>query len=802
MPATELLDQLPASVLEAIRGSDDSGEQEFTEKQLDTVATLLVGTRKKYRDFRAQSGMEDIMLRCEEHYIGMDDGNRHEFKGQRFQVPPVPDAPLVLESGQQKKDEQPRCTLYVRLTARYVDAGAAKVQEIVIAPDEKSFSYDPTPIPSLMEKMESNKPVLLPDGSPAERDARPDELAGQPQPLPQPPTDPNAPEAPLPPGVPIVERDLAAEQFEQVRKSVKKAEKRVEDWHVEAQMPAKMRRVIADSARLGVGVLKGPFPCLRKAVKVIKDPESGEVSITFDEQIKPDYKAVSPWNLFPSPACGENVRNGEGLFERDYLSQKQVEDLALIPGYIKKYIHQVIREGPGKRLTDNADPSYDPNAERYEVWYWYGSLDRDDWDAIQRAGYEKAEERTTLKEDQTSVPAIVTMINDCVVYASTNPLQSGTIPFYTFPWQVRPGSWIGVGVAEQVDAPQRALVAAFRNLLDNAGLSAGAQIVIDRDAVRPADGSSIITKLKLWEKGAECDDVRKAFTIFQIPNVTVQMLEVINLNYRIAEESCNIPLISQGQSGDTTPDTYGATKLQDNNANQLLRGIAAGLDDSVTEPRARADYEWLLLDPNVPADEKLELQINAHGSSALVERAIQDQVAVQQLELVMKGGEILGADPKKVYRQYLKANRLNPADYMYTKEELEQKAKQPPPKDPRLQVAEVKAQVDLKKAAMDTDRDRVYVEAETEQNKNEHEERMIELSLKRELELLKYANEQKITLMEVKAQLASDAMKLRTQKELSAVSAGMELHKHSTPEATSPPTEPAGKAPVGESFQA
>ena len=47
-----------------------------------------------------------------------------------------------------------------------------------------------------------------------------------------------------------------------------------------------------------------------------------------------------------------------------------------------------------------------------------------------------------------------------------------------------------------------------------------------------------------------------------------------------AEESTSIPLITQGQTGPTTPDTFGAAQLQNNNANQLLRSVGYAVDEN------------------------------------------------------------------------------------------------------------------------------------------------------------------------------------------------------------------------------
>lgn len=801
---TPTLDKLPDLL--------DQAEPRLDESVLSSLTREIVDQRADARKARQQSGIEDVWLRAEEAYHGIDDANRAEFGRQHWQVPTSSAGPLTRNASPQAGEEV-RSTVFVRLTARYVDAGSAKLQEILLPPDEKAFSFDPTPIPDLIEAAKDDTQATM-NGMPLERNATPQELqqmqgqSAMPGTMPSAPGAPSPPgggAAPLPPGMPLTHKDLATEAMDQAKDKAKKAEKRLYDWMVEAKYTAHMRRVLFDGARLGVGALKGPFPCMRKAMALTNADGQNGKQLTIQLKLAPDVKAVSPWNLYPSGSCGENVQNGDCLFERDYISGRQLYDLRDLPHYHKKAIDQVLREGPSKAHTDNPDPSHDPTDERYEIWYYYGLLTAEQWQAIQASG--NGYTQTDAPTSEKPVYSIVTLVNDTILYACTNPLESGGFPYHTFSWQDRPGSWAGIGIGEQVHVAQRIVNAATRAMLDNAGKSAGSQIIMDRAAVTPADGRWNITRDKIWLKGPDIDDVRKAFFAFQIPNVTEQMDRIIQYGFKLAEESCNIPLISQGQSGPTTPDTFGAAKLQDNNANQLLRSVGYRVDDSITEPFVQQMYEWLLLDPNVPDDEKGDFTINAHGSASLIERAIQNQTVGNMGELVATSSEVFGVDPKKWYAEYLKANRLDPRNFQYTPEELEAKSKQPPPMPPQVQAAQIRAQVDMQKAKLDTDRDTTYVQAETQRTQNEHEVRLKELEAKLQLAQWDYMAKHQISLEQLKTQLAMTGMKLQTQRELSAASLGMDLHKHhSVSEETkqsglTPPTEPTGRAPNGEAFQ-
>ena len=73
-----------------------------------------------------------------------------------------------------------------------------------------------------------------------------------------------------------------------------------------------------------------------------------------------------------------------------------------------------------------------------------------------------------------------------------------------------------------------------------------------------------------------------------------------------------------------------------------------------------------------------------------------------------------------------------------------------------------------------------------------HEKEMKQADL--QIQMLKMANDRNISLESIKAALASDTMKLKTQKELSSLN-------RVAKQVAMPPTEPAGKAPAGESYQ-
>ncbi len=804
--------ELPASVQEALRqaeGPAEPGPSPSYQERLDAIAKVLVDKRKEAVIARQVSGIEDLWMQCEEAYLGIDDANRTEFAKARWAKPMVMEGPLQRESARDPDDL--RSTAFVRLTSRYVNAGRAKVCEILIPPDGKSFGLRATPVPDLI-KSKSDLRQIVKNGVPLERDAKPEELMSQAL-IP-------SPDGHLP-GKPLTVKDLVEEQIGIADQKAKRAERHIFDWLVESRWRMQLRKVIGDAARLGVGVLKGPVPTRRRAMALTKvknaDGTDG-LALQISSKLAPKVEWKDPWDVFPDPTCGEEIRNGDYCWDRDRLSRTQVVKLKQQDGYLADQIDLVLAEGPGKILLDGQNPNTPVDDKRFEVWYFYGALKPEELEAINGSEHVRKEiarllAKHTAPKGQQEVYAVVTMINDRVIYATLQPLESGDLPLHSIPWERRSGCWAGEGVAEQGFVPQRIVNAATRALLNNGGVTSGPQIIVNRNLIEPADKVWKITPHKVWYTKANVvvEDVSKAFLSVNFTNVGQQLQAIIEYGMRMFEEVTSIPLITQGQSGPTTPQTFGAAQLQNNNANQLLRNIAENLDDYGIEPVVTQLYEWLLLDPDVPDEDKGDFQIDAHGSSALAETFIQNQELTQLMQAPAQNWQTFKVDPAKLFAEWLRGRRINPHTIQFSEEQIERMNQQPPPPPPQVMVEQIRAQVADKRmqlekylgeldaqieqarAKADIDRDTVYVQAETERTRNQAMQKVEELRLKRELALLEYSNQRGITVDELKTELATTAMKLNVQRELA---------KMRVPgETTKPPIEPAGRAPNGQSFQ-
>lgn len=766
------------------RSDAEIASEEALAAKVDAFGASLTKRRDEAIAARKNSGIEDEWRRCEEAYEGIDDANR----GATAAMGKPSSADGGYYNGAPEQ-EAGRSTVFLNITRPYVDAAAARVGDMLLPTDDTPWALRPTPIATTVQtKPMASMDVMQQAGAMPQMSPGMELLPAVGQPAMQ-----------VVPGMPPQKSPLALamEQEQQAAKEkAEKATKQIEDWLVECQWHAEVRKMIEDCARLGTGILKGPFPVKRKSrVTVVRD---GVIAFEMRSEIKPGTKAISPWKFYPDGGCGEDIQDGSGTWEVDSITAKGLRDLKGLPGYLDWQIDRVLEQGPGvKRGESSASAEKNPakDSDNYEIWYGYCFATREDLEA---AGVEiPADAR------EVTVPAVVTLVNDVVIKAALSPLDSGEFPYDVMPWQRRTGMPYGTGVAMQINTPQRMINAGSRSLMDNAGLSSGPQIVIDRDAIETSNGNNRITPRKIWyRKAGSSVPTKDAIVAIDIPTRQPELLAIIQFALKMAEDVTGLPMLMQGQAGQQTPDTVGGMQLVDRNASVVLRRIARMFDDKVTEPHIRRYYEWLLMyhdDDTIKGD----YQIDARGSTALVERDMQNQAIIQMGNLVMNPA--FGVDPEKWFSEYLKALRLDPQRFQMDEAKKQQLQNQPPPKAPaveaaqirasaQVQTAQIKEQGATQRAAIDTDRDAVYVQAENDRTQLEHQDRMTEYALKRELAMLDYANKRNLSLDQVKADLAQTAMKLQTTKELAA-------SKASADQMPTPPVEPPGRAPAGESFQ-
>jgi hypothetical protein len=327
---------------------------------------------------------------------------------------------------------------------------------------------------------------------------------------------------------------------------------------------------------------------------------------------------------------------------------------------------------------------------------------------------------------------------------------------------------------------QKVLNAAWRQMMDNAGVSSGPQIVIKPGAIQPADKQWQLSARKIWYATDDIDDVRKAFSTFEFNSHQVELAGIIKMATELADAETGVPTIMQGEKG-AAPDTVGGMQMLMNSANVVLRRLVKQFDDMITKPHIRRYYDYNMM-YNEDEEIKGDFSIDARGSSALVVRDIQNQSFLNLLAAGANPVYGMYLDTQKLFEKALQAQHIDPAEVFKSEEEIEQikeaqkqAAAQGPAPDPAMAVAQMRAEAEMQKAQAQNQGDLQELQVRQAIAAQEADLRIMQLEMTREIEMLKLSNSQNISLEKIKAQLADTAMKERSRKELFAAERDLAL---------------------------
>ena len=741
---------------------DETSLDDLTMK-LQALAIALLAKRKEAIEGRAASGVERRWLEDEKAFDGL------EMSTQQSMIDYA-----TGEASRNKSQEPRRSKVAINIIRGKCETTHGRFSDKILPVDDRNWALKLTPVADVVKGLKDKEPVTM---------------GGQPVPNKE--------------GGPLTVSDLAKNEMERAETAMEGMQSEIDDQLTECSFNGECRKIAADAVKAGTGVLKGPD--VIKRVKKAWMPRTADGKtvhvMQVKEEFKPASKRVNYWDVYPDANCGDDPQKGSYIWERDSVLPRDVRMLIGVPGYFESELRLILEEEP-KRNTVGLNKSAQHEAQcntvskgsAYERWFYHGELSREDLEAM---GCDCSHDM-----DSKTFSACVVFINDRPVKVELNLLDTGGLPYDFFQWTPVSNSCWGIGIPRMELWPSRVLTAAWRAMMDNAGDSAGANIAI-ADGLEPDDGIFEVTGKKLWRGDADMD-MSKAFAQFQIQNNQEQMQNIIEMALRFADLESSVPSIFQGEKEDV-PDTLGATKIMVDSNNVAFHIRVKRWDDQITRPHLGRYYDW-----NMQYSKKTEIKgdfsVDARGASELFLQDQQAPILTQLLGMKEHPDVDLYTDWEKVITQLYRGYRINA---MKTPEEvkalIEERKKAPPPEDPAIAAAKIRAQsaekiaqgrgqVDLKKDASDTDRDAIYVQAETEKNRNQHEQRLKELELEREIAILKLMNDRKLALDDIKKELATTTMKLRATKELAAVGA-------SAAQMPKPPIEPRGRAEPGKSFQ-
>ena len=666
--------------------------------------------------------------------------------------------------------------LFINETRPKTDAMAARLMDLLFPTDDRNWGIQPTPVPALTDA--AAQAVTAKQKMREQIEA---ETAMNGAPAPETVQQASAVEA--------ASKQLD-DQLEEARRRANLMTEVIDDQLRESNYQVAMRDVIDCAAKLGIGVAKGPVTGdkIRKGWKQTAD---GTYQLEMSQGDQPSMRFVDPWSFFPDMEAS-TVEDGEGVYERHLMNKKKLRALANLPGFDKDTIRRLIvqqpRETPPAYLADLRNITGDNqqvSGDLYHVWEYSGCLDWEDMrdlahamaasatDEQSRTSYLATADELQDVDPLTEVNAVVWFCQDEILKFAIYPYDSGECIYSVFCLTKEEASIFGYGIPAIMRDPQRSLNSAWRAMMDNAGLSAGPQIVVDMKAIEPADGNWKIRPRKVWKVKDGISKDSRPFEVFNIPTMQGELAAIVDLSLRFIDLMTQMPQIAQGEQGSGITKTAQGMAILMNSANVVFRRIVKNFDDDMTTPNIRRFYDWNM-QHNPNEEIKGDYEVDARGSSVLLVREMQAQ-NLMILAMQLGGHPVYGPMMKNrdMLKKVFQAHMIPADEVLLTQDEIdaamaraaaqaqEQAAAEAgPTEDPAIKMREL----ELKEIEIES---RIEIE-----NMKADNARQIAI-LQYQTQMMKLAETSNMSLDKIEADMAKTRMQIESKERVVAVEAAV-----------------------------
>ena len=666
---------------------------------------------------------------------------------------------------------------FVKITRKKTNSWEARLGALLFPTDDENWDIRPTPVPSLSE--EAKAAVQEAEAQIAQANA----VAEQ------------DPQAAAQMAAQAQQRLTEAQQAEMaIAEAMRRSHamrQEMKDQLVECDYASESRMVIRDTCRLGTGILKGPLAGDHRRGQWLEI--QGQYVYQREQDPAPIFKWVDPWSYFPDMSA-IRPEDREFEFERHLWSSKDLRTLVRERGFSAHAVRELLEgRSVGQVLTD-ASINYltqlrsitgvsDAIKDRFVGWEYHGPLQCEQVATILRAmgREEQAAEYEARKDPLEEVRVIAYFCESKLLKMSpAYPLDSGESLYSIFTFEPNEASLFGYGIPEIMSDSQKSMNGAWRMALDNAALSVGPQIFIDREMIEPANKNWDITPRKVWYKKKGVGATQgQILEVANIPNNVEEIMNIVRTSRQFIDDETALPVQAEGELTDNPNITATATNFMSMASNITFRRVVKNFDDGITAPSMRRLYDWNM-QHNSRADIKGDMKVDARGSSALLQRELQAQMLLNVAQNWSQHPTLgMALKTYEAISEALKAAMIQPETIMVSKEQFEQaqaqaaeaaaaSGQEDPEKDPTV----IAARVRLEAAQIDADsrRDVAEVQRQTE---------LIQLAQKYEIEVEKLAT-----------MLGMEEMRQATKERTIAVEAALEERR--AREARSRGEKPAG----------
>lgn len=351
------------------------------------------------------------------------------------------------------------------------------------------------------------------------------------------------------------------------------------------------RQALWDRVVLGTGILKGPLSTgkMVRSYAQLNGTETWVPDITVD--YAPTLERINPWFFYPDESV-EDASCLQDCIEVHPMTALELKKLVKHDGFKPDAIAKVLEQKPEEYVSQNwkdfaslSENNSNLYRNRYVVLEYHGP--------ITKAQLEHMCIEPTYESINDEYYGEVWVCQNQVIRLELENIEASySIPYYLCDWESDPASVFGFGVPLMMEDAQRVVNESWHMILDNSSLSSGPQVAMQKGLIEPANGKWELTPGQMWYLTDPMAQVQQAIQFFNVPNVTQNIVPIMQMAQGFAEEESQIPLIAAGLTSPEVGDTATGQLMVRTASTTLLDFMSEDWDDSITAPIIEAWYAW------------------------------------------------------------------------------------------------------------------------------------------------------------------------------------------------------------------
>jgi hypothetical protein len=542
----------------------------------------------------------------------------------------------------------------------------------------------------------------------------------------------------------------------------------------------KARQAISDMVRLGTGVLKGPVPSLKpkRVYQSTQAPDGSLVAIPVYETIPaPEVYRVDPWMFYPDTTVND-ICDAEWAIEIHPMSKTQFAKLATSEGFFDDAIRDLLKNGPDEYNAEffadvraQTDSGENYLKHKYVVIEYNGPISVEQANALGL--------QPTYDSLGNSYMGEVWVCNGRVIRASLEAIEGAyELPYMACVWEKDPNSPFGFGLPIEMEDSQRIHTSTLHMILDNASISSGPIIIVNKDYVEPQGGDwTLRPHMILNVTDSTLQDVSQVFKEFVPANVTPSLMPLLQLAQQWAQEESGINLIAGGMGGaQVGGDSATGMAILQQAATIVTDMKAESWDDYITQKLIDRMYHWNIQYNLRPEFANFDFEVDVRSSTELRNKQIQianlEKLSVEAAQNPELADHV---DQSSMTRARLTMMRLPEMGIIRTPEQVEQirqeRAQQPQPPDPNQVKLEIeRSRVEMERERLAFEREKFQFES-TKQLQQLRLEEMVQLEqiearkIDAQSRVIQVQKEERIAMLQLAARSEADRAKILAQLE-------------------------------------